>query len=122
MLSITFLPHLKQHVRLARLICCLPFEWGPYTDNLIPLKGKLHRVLVRGQMMLQLVHTICQLIFTAGSTRSTNTKMQTMVFTSIYVTGHFLRWNWQLDTVAMELLNSFINFERKFFHGKNSQF
>lgn len=120
MISITFLPHLKQHVKLARLICCLPFEWHPRTDNLVPVKGKFNRFLVKVQMTLQLVHTIGQFVSTAISTRSTNTKMQTMVFTTIYATGHFLRWNWHLDTVAMELLNSFINFERNFFRRKNN--
>jgi hypothetical protein len=70
-------------------------------------------------MLLQLLITILQISFTAFSPYATETKLQAMVFASIYGTGLLFRWNWDLNNATMDALNSMIYFEKTFFKGKN---
>lgn len=117
MLTITFLPHLKQHLRVAKLISSLPFQWDDSSGKLSLLPSKIMQFIVTSQLMLQTVYSILQVVMTTFSPYSTGTKFQAMVFTSINLTGLLLRWNWKLDKTAMNLLNAFIKFEESFLKG-----
>ncbi len=120
MITEVFLPHLKQHLAAAKFFGSLPFEWNSTKECLTMIKSPLKRFLFRLEILQHLAFFLLQLVMTIFSPYSTGKKLQALVFTGIYGTAFFLRWNWKLDGIAMELLNSCIRFEKSFFKGKST--
>jgi hypothetical protein len=125
MISIIFLPYLKQHLKIAKVLCCLPFEWNDNSAStqyhISVIQSRWRRFIVRAQMLLLGLLLMFEAMMLAISPYSRRKKVQALVFISIYVAGFFLRWNWSFNGTTMELLNSCINFEQGFFKGNCNQ-
>lgn len=118
MYTTVFLTHLKQHLKIANLLSSLPFEWDSAAENLVRLQSPVKRCLLRLQLLLNLFHAILQLCMALFSPLSTGQKLAGMTFSAIYLTAVPVRWNWELDTKAMGLLQTLINFDKATFPGK----
>jgi hypothetical protein len=118
MLTKNFLPHMKLHLKHAKYFQCISFEWCEAKGELVPRTSKMIKFNIRAQILIQIVYVIFQILMTIYSPYSLGKRLQAMVFTSIYLTGITVRWDWDCNLVAMRLLNSYLHFEKSFFKGK----
>lgn len=125
MLTITFLPNLKQHLFVIKLFACLPLEWDGVSGSITLNKSRVRETIMKCEMLVQLTHAILQVVMTNFSPYSDGAKLQSVAITGIFVTGIFVRWNWPIDRSPSELINCMLHFERTLLkgelHSKNSK-
>lgn len=119
MLTKAFLPHLRQHLKTAKFLSCLPYYWNKGSGSLVALKSARFHFILHLQMLIHAAYATAQILSTIFAPYPLSKKLEGMFFTAVYTMGILVRWNWNLNEIPGEMgfLNSLIQFENKIFQG-----
>lgn len=118
MYSVIFQSQLQRHVRLATKLGCLPFLWSSSEERLYFTGRRALLPLITFQMLFLAFYTVAQFLHTLTGSYTIQQKMMALVFSSVYYTATSMMFNWGHDKVPMEMINAFLNFEKKFKKGQ----
>ncbi|OXA47973.1 hypothetical protein Fcan01_17292 [Folsomia candida] len=116
MYHIHYIPSLKCELSLCKFLKCIPFEFDPKAGNVI--KWVKHIQIVRLQCVLSVAYTAAQFANVFFGELSLTGSFQGAAFLPLYAMATVVRWNYSGDKEPIQVVNSFLSFEKKILRAK----
>lgn len=120
MLHPYLLPYLKFHTRISNFLASLPYRYNEKSGLFETIKSIRTLRTFQIQCWISLALVILQLANCASSSYTFVEKLVGLCFWFITLLNFLLRWNVTLDNGNMQLLNTFLVYERNLIRGKQS--
>lgn len=107
-----FLPSLISYLRLCKRLKCTPIEYHNKTGRFVICRNVRQLNIFKLQCVLSLVYLAGMFFNLCFGSHTLPARLQGVSFFVIYLTTFIIRWNYDLDIEAIQVINSFLDFER----------
>ncbi|XP_035708011.1 uncharacterized protein LOC118435721 [Folsomia candida] len=112
MIMTEFLPSLISYLRLCKRLKCTPIEYHNKTGRFVICRNVRQLNIFKLQCVLSLVYLAGMFFNLCFGSHTLPARLQGVSFFVIYLTTFIIRWNYDLDIEAIQVINSFLDFER----------
>ncbi|OXA48860.1 hypothetical protein Fcan01_16306 [Folsomia candida] len=101
-----------RHLGLCRLLKCVPAKYDANLKKIVPIDNPRDIKIFRIQCIISLVYTTAMFLNLCVGPLTIPKKFQGVSFFGIYFLLLFCKWNYRLDIAPIQVINSFVLFEK----------
>lgn len=120
MYSSVFLPILKSHLIACRIHMCLPFNYSSKSERLVRSNSVLQVSMSQFQCILSMLYCFAMSIVLFFGNLVETEKFQASVFFMLNLLACITRWSNTIDNDAIQIINSFLEFEHTALQGSTN--
>lgn len=114
-----FIHQLKFHLKVCHFLECVRYEYDPISEKLVTLKNSKITKISNLQAILSMLYSCVLFLNLCFGPFGTRDKLQGAVFFLLVLVASVMRWNQGLeDNQSIQVINSFLHFERNRLKGK----
>lgn len=114
-----FLPLLKFHLQICKILQCVPFDFDQTSGRLVRCRSHLQIRMFKLQCALSAMYCTSLCLNLCFGPLTTLQKLQGLVFFIAYLTASIIRWNYSLDNDPIQLIHAFLDFEATIVSGES---